>query len=144
MFNFSFAREFSAECYVGFDVRVEPVGDDSGVTPLYNENALVVVVPDDVAVGETLQSESAIDVVFEVLHGQLVSKVLVVELLRASLDSLEGFGGLGAGLEACGGRCEGLRLYRLVGEDVFGLAVHHDDVGDWQNVFFGSSADVGD
>ena len=41
---------------------------------------MVVVVPYDVAVWETLESEGAIDVVLQVLHGYLVPKILVVQL----------------------------------------------------------------
>ena len=73
-------RVLSADRDIRFDVCVDLVGDDVGVAAFDDEDALVVVVADYVGVGEALEAESAVDVVFEVLHGHLVPEILVVEL----------------------------------------------------------------
>ena len=56
---------------------------------LDNQDSLVVVVADHVAVRERFQPEGTIYVVLQVLHCHLVSKVLVVKLGRLLLNSLE-------------------------------------------------------
>ena len=78
--DFCFARVFSADRDVRFDVGIDLVADDFSVAALDDEDALVVIVPDDVGVRETFDFESTVDVVLQILHGHLVSEVFVVKL----------------------------------------------------------------
>lgn len=69
----------TTESNVGLDVGVDLVGYDRGVTAFDDENTLVIIIPDDIAVGETLQPKGAIDVIFQIFHGHLVSEILIIE-----------------------------------------------------------------
>lgn len=87
--NLSLAGAFSSESDVGLNISVNFVGDDGRVATLNNQDSLVVVVADNVAVRERFEPEGAVYVVLQVLHSHLVSKVLVVKLGRLLLNSLE-------------------------------------------------------
>ena len=78
-FDLRLAGVLTTECYVGLDIGVNLVGYDGGIATLDNQNALVVIVPDHIAVGETLQPEGTVDVILQVLHRHLVPEILVVE-----------------------------------------------------------------
>lgn len=59
------------------------------VASFNDEDTLVVIVSDHVGVGEALEAECAIDIVLKILHGHLVSEILVVELWRLLVNSLQ-------------------------------------------------------
>lgn len=75
------------------------------MAPLNDQDALVVVVANNVAVRERFKPESAVDVIFQVLHSHLISKILVVKLRRLLLDSLKRGQRLGAEFWRGDSRC---------------------------------------
>jgi len=94
VFDLGHSRFLTSDGNVRFNVGVDLVRDYRGVAPLHDQDSLVVVVSDDVAVRETLKPERSVNVIFKVLHCNLVSEVLIVHLGRLLLDSLESRKGL--------------------------------------------------
>ena len=84
------AGALTAQGDVSSDIGVDFVSIDDGVTAFDDQDALVVVVTDDVRVWECAEPKSTIDEVHQVLLSHLVTEVLVVELLGLAVDSIHG------------------------------------------------------
>ncbi len=139
------ARGLASQSDVGLDVGVYLVGVDGSVASLDYQDSLVVVVPDDVAVRERLQPKRPINIILEILHSNLIPKVLVVELWRLLLNRLDGRQGLRTQLRGSWGfLLEGSNVDRLpvrTYRDLFNL--HGRCLGQFSDIVLGRATDVG-